>query len=209
MPRGFNHMEDSDSDSEDGHNSIFSGFGHGLMRMPGNTCIQMQSNFGGGGGTVKTTQMSYQTYIDENGNQQIKKMERTNNRHVDDEGNIMEDREELFKDSEKGINQMKKGRRINERGMQITKENRHGEYNEFKQFHNMDEDDMDHFIQDWRERGEKISRHGGRNMIRDRGPKPLAITYQEPNRTRHGRTSGAKRLSKKSRKKGQGSRRRA
>jgi hypothetical protein len=210
MPSHIGYSEDEEEEEDQHMMMPFSGFNQQMMNFPGTTSFQMQTNFGGNGGTYKSTHMSYQTYVDENGNQQVKKMERKNNRHVDEEGNVMEDREELFKDSEKGINQMKKGRRINDRGMQITKENRNGEYNEFKQFHNMEEEDMEHFIRDWRDRRHLISESNHGRMLRATpgDQRPLAIMHQHP-RTRQSQRAITKKVYRKkdSKDKKKGSRR--
>jgi hypothetical protein len=191
MASPFDRHDNSDSSEDEFQMDIFGGFNHGLGNFPQQS-IQMHSNFGGRGGTFKSTQMSYQTYIDENGNKQVKKMEKSNNRHIDERGNIMEDHEELYKDSGKGLNQMKKGRRLNDRGMQITKENRKGEYQEFRQFHNMDEDDMGDFISDWRNQGQHIR---NKNFSIQQERQPLAIAYQQPE-VRHA-PNKRKRVSKK------------
>ena len=179
-------FDDSDSDSdEETQMTMFNNMG-GMMNFPGSS-FQMSSIGGGGGGTFKSKQYSYQTYVDENGKQHVKKMEKSNNRHIDEYGNVMEDNEEMYKDSGMNFNKIKKGRRLNNRGMQITKENRNGEYSEFKQFHNMDEDDMGKFIHDWREKGSRIQPQN-RRMIQKQKQKPLAIAYEEPkmsNEKRH------------------------
>ena len=196
MASPFDRHDHSDSSEDEFHVETFNSFNQGLGNFNDHS-MQIQSSFGGRGGTFKSTQMSYQTYIDENGNKQVKKMEKTNNRHVDGRGNIMEDHEELYKDSAKGVNQMKKGRRLNDRGMQITKENRNGDYQEFKQFHNMDEDDMEDFIADWRTQGKHI---GSNHMAIQQKREPLAITYKQPEIVKYKPTRN-KRVSKKAKSK--------
>ena len=178
MQSPFNEHFESDSEEEDEEIKIYQSMG-GLMNFPG-TSIQMSSNFGGRGGTFKSTQYSYQTYIDENGKEHVKKMERSNNKHIDQFGNIMEDNQEFYKDSGKKFNKIKKGRRLNDRGMEITKENKNGEYSEYKHFHNMDEDDMGSFISDWKTKGNRIKKHYPNMMIQQKRNKPLAITYNQP-----------------------------
>lgn len=156
----------------------FAGFGSSLVHSP-QLSIQMSSNLGGGGGTFKSTQMSYQTYVDEAGKTHVKKMEKTNNRHVDGQGNVIEDHEEFYKDSGKNFNKIKKKRRLNDRGMQITKENRNGECNEYKQFYNMDEDDMGQFIEDWRDKGKRIAQRNPQLSLQAQEHRPKAIGYRD------------------------------
>lgn len=186
MNSPFEAHDESDSSGDEMRMTPFAGFGQNLTNFP-QTSIQMRTNIGGNGGTFKSTQMSYQTYVDKDGNTQMKKMEKTNNRHVDQQGNVMEDHEELYKDSGQNLNKIKKKRRLNDRGMQVTKENRNGEFNEYKQFYNMDEEDMGEFIQDWRAKGRRLVHEQPQLRIQRERERPLAITYKqsrEPRPTR-------------------------
>lgn len=183
MNSPFGEQSESESSGDEMRMTPFAGFGRNLMNFP-QTSIQMRSNFGGNGGTFKSTQMSYQTYVDKDGKTHVKKMEKTNNRHVDEHGNVMEDHEEFYKDSGRNLNKIKKKRRLNDRGMQITKENRNGEFNEYKQFYNMDEDDMGEFIDDWRTKGRELSRKNPQLRIQAEAERPLAIGYRPHRETR-------------------------
>ena len=98
----------------------------------------------------QSNSISLQTFIDKKGKQHVKKVQKRNFKNIDKDGNVMEDFEELYKDSNNGINQMRKGKRLNKRGMEILKKNKKGNFQEFKQFYNMEEGDVDQFAKDWR-----------------------------------------------------------
>ena len=128
-----------DSNSED---EFDFGMGRELMRFNNNDMMRM----GGGGGTSYSSSVSYQTFFDKNGKKQVKKVQKTHKKNVDETGNVIEDFEELYKDTKNGVNRIQKAKRLNDKGMKVTRENRNGELNEERHFHNMDEDELDEFI---------------------------------------------------------------
>lgn len=154
--RQYHQSDDSDSDDDFGF-----GFGREMMNFGnhnhmmnfGNNDNMMSMNMinigGGRGGVSHSTSTSYQTFIDKNGKKQVKKVQKTHNKNVDRNGNVIEDFEELYKDTKNGINRIQKGKRLNDKGMKVMRENIRGEMNEEKHFHNMDEDELDEFIKNY------------------------------------------------------------
>ena len=162
------------------HMRMNPGFEMMSFNSPSMNTFSMSSRMqpGHGNGTFQSTSVSYQTYYDRNGKQHTKKMQKSNNMHVDERGNVMEDREEMYKDSKQKINRIRKGRRMNDKGMQITKEKNNGDFNELKRFYNMDEEDMPEFIDEWRKKEKGIPKTFTKRQMVDNGNRMLQIGYQ-------------------------------
>jgi hypothetical protein len=107
------------------------------------------SNFGNGQGHMVCQSYSQSTRIGEDGRPVVTKKVKNKTQTVDNQGNVITEENEMFKDSAKGLKKMKKTKALGDKKVQVVKESRNGEQYIHRNMENLNEDELDNFNQNW------------------------------------------------------------